>query len=212
VQAVLSWMKTLKAFFILHGTLLEIFPHFFTLTRIQDDYNQDNLNSWFHYLKFHGIMNIDALRLMLEVKKVNFYIEGNETKIAIEVLTQSYPESTDYWEGNWLNAIIESEIPGFVAKFGFQLRTDEIKDFADQLKAMDQQLKGKAALYNLDGYIEIVGTMEESGIVGWSAKLCYPAGNGATLRFEFQSDQTHLQQLIQELDGIISVFPVIGAL
>ncbi|TWT09292.1 hypothetical protein [Planomicrobium sp. CPCC 101079] len=141
---------------------------------------------------------------------MNFYIIGENTKIGIEVFTQSYPESIDYWDGNWLNAKIECEIPGFLAKFSFQLRTDEIKDFADQLTAMDQSREGKAALYNLDGYIEIEGMIDGLGDIQWTAALCYPAGNGASLKFEFRSDQNSLNRLIKEIDEILAVFPVVG--
>ncbi|MDN7240745.1 hypothetical protein QWY14_03040 [Planococcus sp. N028] len=143
---------------------------------------------------------------------MKFCIVGNDTEMAIEVFTQSYPESTDYWAGNWLNAKIECEIPGFSVKFDFQLRTDELKDFADQLKVMEQHLSGKAALYNLDGYVEIEGTMNPLGDVEWAVTLCYPAGIGAALTFKFHSDQQALQQLTKQLDKIVSIFPVVGAL
>lgn len=140
---------------------------------------------------------------------MNFHILGEDTKIGIAVFTQSYPDSSDYWDGNWLNAKIECEIPGFAAKFGFQLRSDEIKDFTDQLKVMAHQQKGKAALYNLDGYVEIEGTMDGRNVL-WKAALCYPAGNGASLKFDFRSDQSDLFQTIKELDGVLSIFPVVG--
>lgn len=142
---------------------------------------------------------------------MNFFIVGENTKIEIEVFTQSYPESTDYWDGNWLNATIECEIPGFNAKFDLHIRTDELQDFSDQVKEMARKKAGKAALYNLDGYIEIEAIYEEPGTVNWTAALCYPAGNGASLKFDFSADQTSLNQLIKELDEIISVFPVVGA-
>ncbi|WP_429821964.1 WapI family immunity protein [Domibacillus aminovorans] len=43
-----------------------------------------------------------------------------------------------------------------------------------------------------------------------SLVTCYPSGYGAVLRFEFESDQSYLKDLIKELDAILAIFPVIG--
>ena len=52
--------------------------------------------------------------------------------------------------------------------------------------------------------------MDKLGKIMWTAETCYPAGYGAVLKFEFESDQSFLNELIKELDDILATFPVIG--
>ncbi|WP_409305006.1 hypothetical protein [Peribacillus sp. SCS-155] len=109
-----------------------------------------------------------------------------------------------------VNSKIYIDIPGCVASFDANLRTDELRDFVSDLKLMNRLLKGKANLNNLDNYLELECHMDKLGKINWTAETCYPAGYGAVLNFEFESNQTFLPRLIKELDDIVSVFPVIG--
>jgi hypothetical protein len=141
---------------------------------------------------------------------VKFYISGDDTKIEIEVICRSHPTFTDYWDGNWITSTIQIEIPGYNAHFNADLRTDELRDFINELRIMDEKLKGKASLINLDGYIEIEGEIDKKGRATWIVETCYPSGIGAVLKFDFSSDQTYLKGLIKEIESILSVFPVLG--
>ncbi|MFC5603751.1 hypothetical protein [Sporosarcina koreensis] len=141
---------------------------------------------------------------------MKFYLLGEETKVEIDVLYRSYPNSSDYWDANWVNATIKIEIPGYKVSFDADLRTDEIRKFLNELKSLRQSLRGKASLTNLEGNLEFEGEIDKLGKIKWNAETCYPAGNGAVLEFKFESDQTYLNMLIKELDDIITHFPVIG--
>lgn len=141
---------------------------------------------------------------------MNFYILGEETKVEIGILHRNYPNSSDYWDGNWVTSKIHIEIPGYLVRFSANLRTDELADFAKELKAMNRSLKGKASLKNLDGYVNFECEIDKLGGLAWTCEACYPAGYGAVLSFEFGSDQSFLPGLINELDDILMVFPVIG--
>ncbi|WP_110111803.1 hypothetical protein [Bacillus sp. CGMCC 1.16541] len=135
---------------------------------------------------------------------------GEEAKIEIDLIHRSYPTSMDYWDGNWVDSRIKVEIPGYVAHFDSYLRTDELQDFFSQLKKMNDTLTGKAALHNLDNYIQIEGEMTKTGMIHWTAETCYPAGYGAVLTFEFASDQSYLNELIEQLDELLLAYPVVG--
>ncbi|MFC7686431.1 hypothetical protein [Ureibacillus sp. GCM10028918] len=142
---------------------------------------------------------------------MKFHLLGDENeKVEIGVVTRSHPNTTDYWDINWIDSIVNVEIPGYVVQFYASLRTDELSDFLHELKLMNRNLKGKAILSNLDSYIHFECEMDRLGKMKWSGKTCFPAGNGAELTFEFKSDQSYLERLIKELESILSVFPVIG--
>ncbi|MCT8140296.1 hypothetical protein H1D32_22910 [Anaerobacillus sp. CMMVII] len=141
---------------------------------------------------------------------MKFYLLGEETKIDIDVLSRNHPNCTDFWDGNWVHSKVNIEIPGYRVHFNADLRTDEIRDFLNELKEMNKHLKGKATLSNLDSFLHFECVMNKLGGVSWSIETCYPAGYGAVLNFEFEADQSYLQNLITELEDILTAFPVIG--
>lgn len=141
---------------------------------------------------------------------MKFHLLGEKTKVEIDVLAREYPNSSDYWDGNWVISNVKVEIPGYYVDFNASLRTDEIRDFVNDLKSMNRNLTGKAILKNLESIIHFEGEMDKLGHIDWSGETCYPAGSGAVLTFEFVSNQSYLEDLIKELEDITYVYPVIG--
>jgi hypothetical protein len=141
---------------------------------------------------------------------MNFHLLGSETKIEVEILGRNYPNSIEYWDVNWASSKIKIDIPGYSVRFIANLRTDELSSFVTELKLMNQNLKGKATLDNMDGYLQFECVIDKLGNINWSGETCYPAGYGAVLTFEFESDQSYLEKLIKELEYIQVAFPVIG--
>ncbi|MBM7569938.1 hypothetical protein [Aquibacillus albus] len=141
---------------------------------------------------------------------MKFHLLGEKTKVEIDVKGREYPNSSDYWDGNWVVSNVKVEIPGYNVNFNASLRTDDIRDFVNDLKLMSRNLSGKAILKNLDSFIHFEGEMDKLGHIEWSGETCYPAGSGAVLTFEFVSNQSYLDALIKELEDITYVYPVIG--
>ncbi|GGA40859.1 WapI family immunity protein [Psychrobacillus lasiicapitis] len=141
---------------------------------------------------------------------MKFRLLGEKTKVEIEILGREHPNSYDYWDGNWVVSNVKVQIPGYYVDFNASLRTDEIRDFVDDLKLMDRHLSGKAILNNLDSFIHFEGKMDKLGHIEWSGETCYPVGTGAVLSFEFMSNQSYLKDLIKDLEDITDVYPVIG--
>lgn len=149
---------------------------------------------------------------MTGVNRLKFHVLGNKVKLEIDVLHRNYPASRDYWDANWLASLIHLEIPGYTAHFEADLRTNELKEFADELRDMNENLKGTATLKNLDDYIHLTGTMNSLGKILWNLETRYPVGIGAQLSCAFESDQSYLRTLIDEIDTVLETFPVIGKL
>ncbi len=141
---------------------------------------------------------------------MKFHLLGEKTKVEIDVLAREYPNSSDYWDGNWVLSNVKVYIPGYYVDFNASLRTDDIRDFFTDLKAMNRNLAGKAILKNLDSFIHLEGEMDKLGHIKWSGETCYPAGSGAVLTFEFTSNQSYLEDLIKELEKITYEYSVIG--
>ncbi|MBY0222606.1 hypothetical protein ABZ756_02820 [Mammaliicoccus sciuri] len=141
---------------------------------------------------------------------MKFHLLGEKTVLEIDVLARMYPNSSDYWDGNWLSSNLKIEIPGYTVDFSASLRADEIRDFLNDVKLMHRNLSGKAKLTSLEDYIHLEGEMDKRGHIDWSGETCYPAGSGAVLTFEFVSNQSYLEEVIKELEDITYVYPVTG--
>lgn len=136
-------------------------------------------------------------------------ILGSETKVEIKIFERLYPESIGSWERDWVKSAISVEIPGYSANFLADLRTEEFKEFRDQLAAMNQELEGTGSLISLENAIEAKAVMDSLGGIYWEVSTCYPIGTGAVLTFGFDSDQSYLYQLVKELDEVLKEFPVL---
>ncbi|TKD72310.1 hypothetical protein [Pseudalkalibacillus hwajinpoensis] len=141
---------------------------------------------------------------------MKLHLLGDDMKIVIEVMGRSHPDRTDYWDGNWVFSNVTLQIPGYKADFCADLRTDEFLSFQNQLKDMDEKMKGKALLDSMEGAVKIEGKMNLLGKLMWTCETCHPIGTGAVLQFEFDSDQSYLPKLIKELEGILTSYLVIG--
>lgn len=142
--------------------------------------------------------------------KMKFHLIGEKTVIEIDILAREYPNSCDYWDGNWLVSNVKIEIPGYNVNFNASLRADEISEFMKGLMLMHRNLSGEAKLTSLESYIHLEGEIDKLGQIHWFGETCYPAGSGAVLTFEVDSDQSYLKDLIKELEDISYVYPVIG--
>jgi hypothetical protein len=56
------------------------------------------------------------------------------------------PESTDYWDGNWLHAPVEIAVGGIHAYKQAGLRADDLRRFREQLQKVYKALDSQARL------------------------------------------------------------------
>jgi hypothetical protein len=141
---------------------------------------------------------------------MKFIVKGEGAKVIIDIKCRNYPDSNDYWDGNWINSDIEASVPGYRVSFNGNLRAEELVFFLRSLKKMNQSLSGFSEFTSIEGVINIRGEINKTGQVEWTGKTTYPVGIGATLTFSFVSDQSFLPNLISELELVTKEFPVKG--
>lgn len=137
-------------------------------------------------------------------------------RIIIRVLRRKYPNATDYWDGNWVNAEVEVTVRPWHAKYLANLRTEEFADLRQQLERMYAMDRHEAKFspmepwLNFDLRLDSLGHIDMSGNIG-------PEGFGkvfgeARLVFKIREfmDQTFLAPIIQQLRGVERDFPVVG--
>lgn len=141
---------------------------------------------------------------------MEFIIKNEDNLVKINVLSRPYLESDNYWDINWLICGIYIKIPGFIADFSTYIRTDELKNFYDELKKMHKDLKGTANLSTMESGIFIKSEINKLGRIEWTVETQYPEGTGAELSFEFENDQSYLYETLRNLKGIIEEYPIMN--
>jgi hypothetical protein len=69
---------------------------------------------------------------MIDTDKIKFIL-GKETSEYLQILVDNfaYPDSTDFWDGNWINTRIKIKVGGFIGDYDAQLRNVDFFDFMD---------------------------------------------------------------------------------
>lgn len=136
--------------------------------------------------------------------------EGSE-HIAIAVTRREFPESADYWDGNWVYATVRIRVGAFRGEYEAQLRTDELAQLRSGLVRLHAELSGNASLESMEEWLRI--TIEGDGRGHFIAR-CEARdqpGIGNMLRFELRFDQTELPPVLASLDAVLAAFPVKGS-
>ena len=139
-----------------------------------------------------------------------FHVTGNGS-VTVTVLGRQFPDAQHYDDACWLDVLVDVQVPGYTAHFGGTfLRNDELEEFASELKRMHATLKGKSALRTMECMIYLEAEVNKLGQIRWTGETVFPIGDGNTLQFTLENDQSFLPGLIRELDNILKAFPIRG--
>ena len=142
---------------------------------------------------------------------MDFIIKNDEALIKIDILGRAYPESTDYFDINWLIGNIYMKIPGYIVDFSTCIQTSELRAFYDGMKLMHDSLSGIAKLSTMESGVFIDAKIDKRGNIEFEVETQYPEGTGATLNFKFTSNQSYLYETLVGLRKIISEYQVLLA-
>lgn len=135
--------------------------------------------------------------------------EQQSEYINLEIVDRLYPNSVDYWDGNYLKTVLELEIPAFKSSFVTNIRTFELNRFLDELTNL-KVVGSECLLSNVDENINIIGKVNYTGSIDWNCTIIYPAGNGARLKFNINTSSTLVDKLIVTIKDILETWPIIG--
>jgi hypothetical protein len=135
---------------------------------------------------------------------------GERGGIRLKVLGLSHPDSTDFWDGNWLRTSVVAHVGGFTGSYATDLRADEFRKFCEELRQLYQTLRGDATFETLEGQVVLVFSGDGLGHVAVKAELMDRAGTANLLRCAFDIDQTYLPAIIESLRTLDATWPVLG--
>jgi hypothetical protein len=130
--------------------------------------------------------------------------------LAITLLGRSHWETTDYWDGNWVRAAVVVQAGGFRGSVAGEVRTDELAQFYDQLRRLQQSLEGTATFETMEGWLSIRASGDGMGHMEFRCSVRDEPGIGNTLECTLATDQTCTRTTLAELHSAIQAFPVIG--
>lgn len=130
--------------------------------------------------------------------------------LKLSVAGRSHPDCDDYWDGNWLRALVDVRAGGFRGSVEGDIRAEELVAFHAQLVQLQQSLEGLAAYDTLEDWLSIRATGDGQGHIEIRCVVLDQPGIGNKLEFILASDQTYMKQTIDQLLAATKAFPVIG--
>jgi hypothetical protein len=130
--------------------------------------------------------------------------------LAISIVGRSYPTCRDYWDGNWLNAVVSLAAGGFRGKIDPYLRAEEFVAFRDELLRLAQLPTAVAHFSTMEEWLSIELSGDRLGHIELKCEIRDQPGIGNTLRFRLALDQTDLQAMLAQVQAAVLEFPVVG--
>ncbi|HEY2408012.1 MAG TPA: hypothetical protein VGI10_18520 [Polyangiaceae bacterium] len=130
--------------------------------------------------------------------------------LSVWIQRREFPDATDYWDGNWLQAVARcSQRGATVCATGPILRTDEIREFCDQCASLQANLAGDAKLTCMEPYLRVELAGNARGQIAVTITL---TPDHLVQRHEFrdQSDQSYLPLIVTACRRVLARFPVVG--
>jgi hypothetical protein len=120
-----------------------------------------------------------------------------------------YPDSNDFWDGNWLESEIRINAPDINVLSGITLRAEDFLRFYEGLKKMQDDQLQEVEFTTMEEGIYFKGKSDITGNIKWEgiAKLGY---EGNSLTFRIETDHASIDRLSAEVKEILSDYPVKG--
>jgi hypothetical protein len=128
--------------------------------------------------------------------------------LSIWALSRQFPDSEDFDDGNWLYSYARAEAPGArIDISGPWLRADEIESFLDELRPLNADLKGAAALDCMECALKVEVRCGSLGALEVTVNIT-PDLATQSHRMVYSLDQTYLSAAIDGCAAILANYPV----
>jgi hypothetical protein len=142
---------------------------------------------------------------------VEAQIRARDFQLTLRADRYERPADTTGSDANWLVGAVELTVGSmgrFSASLPVSLFTSDLERFAADLRVLDRELTGAAALHHIESQLALTielaaGTGKLSGFVREHI--------GAKLGFEgIAVDQTYVREALGQFDALVAAFPVRG--
>ena len=124
------------------------------------------------------------------------------------VHSRQFPQSEDYWDGNWLNVTAHCGSQGTdVWVNGSILGAPDFASWLTALEEMNRKLSGEANLEGIEPELRVELTMKSLGHI-WVRVEITPDHMIQEHVFQFEVDQSYLERLIEDCRKLLAKYPV----
>jgi hypothetical protein len=130
--------------------------------------------------------------------------------LEIWVHGRQFPDTEDYWDGNWINITAHCGASGAsVWVNGSIVHLREIAHLLTGVEALYSSLEGVAELPCMEPELSFLLEGTGSGHINMTVKIS-PDNLAHEHKFIFEIDQSHLPELIKECKGVLRRYPIKG--
>jgi len=142
---------------------------------------------------------------------VNAAVRAHGFDLTLHVERYERPREPTGSDANWLVGTITLNVGttgAFTAKHQVSLFTSDLERFTDELRVLDRDLSGEAALHHIEGQLELhIKLASGKGALSGFVREHI----GAALSFDqIATDQTYIRETLEQFDALMSAFPVRG--
>jgi hypothetical protein len=126
------------------------------------------------------------------------------------ILGRQFPESSDYWDGNWLLVKAFCESPGAqVWAQGPIIHLSEIQHWLTELKQLNNTIQGEAEMDCMEPELRAKVTLDKLGHGSLVVRIT-PDHLHEDHTFAFEVDQSFVSGVIRNLENILVNYPIKG--
>ena len=123
---------------------------------------------------------------------------------------RQFPDVDDYWDGNWLRVTAHcGSHDADVWTSGPILEVPAIARWLTALEEMNRSLSGEANLIGVEPELSVELTMAELGHISMKVEIT-PDHLTQEHSFQFELDQSYLEDLIESCRNVLAQYPVRG--
>ena len=117
-----------------------------------------------------------------------------------------FPKETCHWGGYDTKSYVEIVTPNYAGKGELYISTGEVFTFYSELKEAFKTLIGSAKLTSYEGNLNVIVSFDGLGHAEIEGSFQIYLHETSQLHFELHTDQTYLQQSINDLEKIIGKY------
>jgi hypothetical protein len=130
-------------------------------------------------------------------------------RVVIEVHGRRYPDAEDYWDGNWLSASVNLAVGPWKGTSGIGLYAVELTRLRGVIEEIYEHLDGTYIFEPMEHDMTLTFAGDGRGHISLRGQLRDILG-ATEISFCLAMDQTDLPQIVQEIDRVLEIFPVVG--
>lgn len=135
-------------------------------------------------------------------------IIGEGVCIALEVLGYENPLAQDVSDANWLDCRVSITIgDAFQGQFAASFTTSDFVRFREELSTALTELNGTATFVTDEDALRVGVELSKTGRAAVEG-IAQTFSPDASLSFSFETDQTFLNQTLQQLNAVVDHFPI----